>query len=73
MTPTNTQTIICKFIRNIEYDFEYPPIVDPFFILRNNENQHEMYNKLTFELLYDLGNIILQSNLLLFWGLVRDL
>ena len=65
------QSLICKFVRNVEYDFEYPPIlttiIDPFNVLReidkeeqknsnqdNNTDHNDIYDKLTFESLYNL-------------------
>ena len=54
------QAIICNFVSRIEYEFEYPAIcvavIDPFGIQRTQTNED-----LSFELLYDLGNILLDT------------
>ena len=56
------QAMIYKFVSNIEYEFEYPficmTVIDPFFVQRKKKRDD---HNLSFELLYDLGNIVLNT------------
>ena len=56
------QALIYKFVNHIEYEFEYPficiTVIDPLCVHRKQSTEEHNFS---FELLYDLGNIVLNT------------